>query len=92
MVCKCVDSNGSLLDKCIGTCKIEVIHLQMEQQHRDPLNGFAELIMSQVDKLISSRIYDLKFDILKESKKIQREEFMEGLREGIEIGRTLYDK
>lgn len=90
MACNCRNEDGTLSNKCYGICKKDVIIEQEMQQQRDPLNGFSELIMSQVDKLISHRLIELKVSLMKEHKEIEREEFMKGLKEGLELGRQVY--
>ena len=90
MACGCKDFNGKPTDRCVGLCKESLI-MQQDIQARDPLNGFSELILSQVDKMIESKINKIKVEFQKEQIELHKIAFLEGLKEGIEIGKTMRD-
>lgn len=91
MPCNCKNEDGSLAGRCFGTCKIDVIVEQEMQQQRDPLNGFAELVMSQVEKLVTRRLDIFRIEMMKYNREISHEDFIKGLKEGIKIAKEIDD-
>ena len=86
MTCKCTNFDGTLSDICYGTCKKESIIKQEEDARRDPLNGFAELILSQVEKIIQNRMTSLQITFQKDQFELSKKSYREGILDGIEIG------
>lgn len=85
MACKCVDSNGSPSDKCIGTCSNKVQFVQ-EEQMRDPLNGLYETIMFKVEKLIYEEMLSVKNELIRYQNSSGKDEFVDAFKQGIEYG------
>lgn len=85
MACSCKHPDGSYMEKCIGSCIKESIIQQQENAKRDPLNGYGELILSQVDKIIDYKLKSLIVKFEKEKIEIWKEAFCDGLKNGIEI-------
>jgi hypothetical protein len=52
-------------------------------------NGFAELILSQVEKKIAYRMQELKVTFERSQMEIYKKAFMEGIKEGIDIGKNI---
>ena len=91
MACKCKNQDGTPSQTCMGTCKLDVIKEQEIQQQRDPLNGFAELILAQVDKRLDLRLAKFHLELHDEFLQDYKKAFLEGLKEGIAIGRDMVD-
>jgi hypothetical protein len=91
MPCNCRNEDGSLSGRCFGTCKIDVIVEQEMQQQRDPLNGFAELDMSQVEKSVTRRLDIFRIEMMKYNREISHEDFIKGLKEGIKMAKEIDD-
>jgi diacylglycerol kinase family enzyme len=89
MACKCKNPDGTLSDVCIGACVKDSIVKQEEEARRDPMNGFAELILSQVEQRIQNRMTTLQVTFQKEQFELYKKAFLDGLNEGIEIGKRL---
>ena len=94
--CQCKEADGSFSLICYGLCKTNIIKQHQAQerdpsQERDPLNGFAELIMAQVDKLISQRLHDIQVTFYKEQIINYKEAFLEGIKEGLKLQNNSYD-
>ena len=87
MPCNCKNEDGTLSDRCYGKCVKDSIVKQSEEASRDPLNGFAELILSQVDRRIQNQINALQVKFEREKVEIYKEAFLDGLKEGISIGK-----
>jgi hypothetical protein len=85
MACNCLNEEGQPTQMCRGTCnKLKaIINNQHEEQIRDPMNGFAELILSQVDKLIAQRMDSLRIEFQKEQFDMYKKAFIEGLEVGL---------
>jgi len=86
MICKCLNPDGSLSPTCFGTCKMSSIIDYEIQQKNDPLNGFAELILSQVDKMIDAKLSKIKFEYENKANISSIEMFKEGFSQGYQIG------
>lgn len=71
---------------CFGQCLKENIVLQQENAKRDPLNGFRELILSQVDKIIDDKLNRLKINFEASKAITFKNAFLEGFKEGIKEG------
>lgn len=86
MTCKCLNHDGTSSEICFGTCRLEsMIVEQDKQQQRDPLNGFAELILSQVDKIIDRRIMQCRVEFEKSQIALYKTAFLEGIKEGMKL-------
>ncbi len=95
MSCQCKDENGQPSDRCYGTCgtisKKAIVQAQ-EKVSRDPMAGFAELILSQVEKRIAYRMAELTIKFERSQIDLYQKAFKEGLKEGIAIGIDLEHK
>jgi hypothetical protein len=91
MACNCKKEDGTLSDRCFGACVKDSIVKQKEEAIRDPMNGFAELILSQVDQRIQNRMTSLQVTFQKEQFELYKKAFLDGLNEGIAIGRGIRD-
>ena len=89
MACQCKNPDGTLKSMCVGDCVKGSIIQQEESARRDPMNGFAELIMSQVDQRIQNRMTTMHVQLQKEQLEIYKQAFIEGLKEGIGIGKGI---
>lgn len=89
MACTCKNEDGTLAKNCIGKCVKKSIIKQEEDARRDPMNGFAELILSQVEQRIKSQMTVLTLSFKKEQFDVYKEAFLDGINEGIKIGRSL---
>ena len=87
MPCNCRNEDGSLAGRCFGACKVEFIIEQEKKQQRDPMNGFAEFAMAQVDKHLEYKFAQFRADILKEQREINNEEFLKGIKHGIMLAK-----
>lgn len=92
MACKCLNPDGTLSSRCVGACVKESIINQEENARRDPMNGFAELIMSQVEQRIQNRVTTLQVSFQKEQFDLYKKAFLDGLKEGIAIGRGTHNE
>lgn len=91
MACKCKNFDGTPASMCMGMCVAkEAVEVSEEMQRRDPLNGFTEVIMSQVSQMIASEINKFQLRLQKEHFETYREAFLAGIKEGIELGREIY--
>jgi len=82
MACNCKNEDGTLSQRCFGTClKKEIIDQEIQQQ-RDPLNGFAEMIIAQVDKRIDYALNNFNVKLQKDWFIESSEIFLEGFKEG----------
>jgi len=84
MGCSCTNHDGTLSTRCFGTCKDKII-LHVEEQKRDPMGGFAEMIMNQVKTLINHRMTTLKLEFQKEQFDLYNDAFLKGIKEGIRL-------
>jgi hypothetical protein len=91
MSCECRNQDGTLSEICFGTCKIGVIVEQEMQQQRDPLNGFAELILAQVDKRIEYQLLQSTLKARKEYFEDYKEAFVEGFKQGFKFSKEIDD-
>ena len=89
MACKCTNPDGTLSQMCTGACAKEVIVKHVDEVKRDPMNGFAELIMSQVEAMIRNRMTTLQVTFQKEQFDTYKKAYIEGIHEGIAIGKRL---
>lgn len=89
MACKCTNPDGTLSQMCIGACVKEVIVKHVDEVKRDPMNGFSELIMSQVEVMIRNRMTTLQVTFQKEQFDTYKKAYIEGIHEGIAIGKRL---
>lgn len=87
MACKCKNQDGTPSQLCTGMCKLEVIKEQQLQQERDPLNGFAELVMGQVNKLMDNRFNEFQVRTDKEFMANYQKFFLEGFKQGFKFAR-----
>lgn len=87
MACNCRNEDGSLSGRCFGTCKIDVIVEQEMQQQRDPLNGFAEIILAQVDRRIEYQILQSTLKARKEYFEDYKEAFTDGFKQGFKFAK-----
>lgn len=85
MACKCVDSNGSPADKCIGVCSNQV-QFEQEEQRRDPLNGLYETVMFKVEKLIHQEMLCVKNELIRHQTMSGKDEFVDAFKQGMEYG------
>lgn len=81
MVCKCINPDGTPTQYCTGSCTV------LKPVVDDPLNGFAELILSQVDKRIEHALDKFHIKIEKEISVDYRDIFLEGFKEGLKFAR-----
>jgi len=88
MACNCKNDDGSLSKVCFGTCIKKSIRQQEENASRDPLNGFAELIMSQVSNMLDYKIQKIQIRFQEDQIKLYKSAFLEGINEGIKICRS----
>ncbi len=86
MACSCKNDDGTLMDRCLGICKESIVH-HTEEQERDPVNGFVEMIMDRVDTLIYEKMKDLRIKFEKDQYKI----YLEGIKDGVSLGREIYE-
>jgi len=91
MACNCKNSDGTMSDKCYGTCKKHIIVEQEMQQQRDPLNGFAELILVQVDDRIERALNKFHVSLQKELSIECKDVFLDGFYEGFKFYRKFHD-
>lgn len=91
MACKCKNPDGTLSNECFGACVKDSIVKQEEDAKRDPMNGFAELILSQVEQRIQNRMTSLQLTFQKEQFDLYKKAFLDGLNEGVVIGRGIRD-
>lgn len=95
MACTCKNENGELLDLCNGSCFMEntnkYYHQVLEQQARDPLNTLMDMVLARVDEKIKYSIKEFKVDLREEIHERLQEFFLDGIKEGIKIGRDFYD-
>ena len=89
MACKCTNPDGTLSQMCTVACVKEVIVKHVDEVKRDPMNGFAELIMSQVEAMIRNRMTTLQVTFQKEQFDTYKKAYIEGIHEGIAIGKRL---
>lgn len=89
MACKCTNPDGTLAQMCTGACVKEVVASFVEDVKREPMNGFAELIMSQVEAMIRNRMTTLQVTFQKEQFDTYKKAYIEGIHEGIAIGKRL---
>lgn len=95
MSCTCKDLSGQPSESCLGLCGSpeEFVNDLQKNQHRDPLNGLAELILSQVDKMFEARITkeicNIKIEFQEKQNEVWRQAFIEGLRVGLHVGRQI---
>lgn len=89
MACNCNKEDGTLSGICFGTCKSHIGFITGEAE-RDPLNGFAELILSQVEKRIERQMYQLKIEFQAEQIKLYKEAFLEGIKAGMVLKDEYY--
>lgn len=89
MACECRDNEGNLLKMCVGTCIKKAVLQQEEQTKRDPMQGFAELILSQVDQRIRNQMTTLRVIFEKEKLELYKTAFLDGIKEGIRISREV---
>lgn len=89
MACKCTNQDGTLSQRCTGACVKEVIATFVDDVKRDPMNGFVELIMSQVEVMIRNRMTTLQVTFQKEQFDTYKKAYIEGIHEGIAIGNRL---
>ena len=89
MACKCTNPDDTLSQMCTGACVKEVIVKHVDEVKRDPMNGFAELIMSQVEAMIRNRMTTLQVTFQKEQFDTYKKAYIEGIHEGIAIGKRL---
>ena len=92
MACRCRLPDGTLSAVCMGACVKESIIRQEEDARRDPLNGFAELILAQVERLIQSKMTALQVSFQQEQFDLYKKAFIEGLKEGLAIGRGTHNE
>ncbi len=85
MACECRNSDGSLSGFCLGNCVRNSIIQQEENAKRDPLQGFAELVLAQVEQRIINHMNILRVDLEKEKLDVYKKAFLEGINEGIAI-------
>ena len=91
MACKCTLPDGSLSYNCFGTCGESIINMK-EKISIDPMSGFAELILSQLDKRIDYRMSELQVIFQREQIELYKKAFLQGIKEGINIGIELQNK
>lgn len=92
MACYCKDSNGEPALRCSGTCQEKaILEAHEESQRRDPLNGFTEVILARVSKMISDEQNRFQLRMNNEQLETYKKGFLEGLKEGIEIGKNIYE-
>ena len=89
MACKCTNPDGTLSQMCTGVCLKEVIVKHVDAVKRDPMNGFAELILSQVEVMIRNKMTTLQVAFQKEQFDAYKKAYIEGIHEGIAIGKRL---
>lgn len=89
MACKCTSKDGTLAQMCTGACVKEVIVKHVEEAKRDPMNGFAELIMSQVEIMIRNKMTTLQVTFQQEQFDNYKKAYIDGIHEGIAIGKRL---
>ena len=70
--------------ECFG-----VIQEMEEQQHRYPLDGFAEIILAQVDRRISQRLSECRVEFQESQLSLYKKAFLEGIREGLNMRRDI---
>jgi len=92
MACKCKNQDGTLSDKCFGDCLKDSIAKQVEDSRRDPMNGFAELILSQVEQRIQNRMTTLQVKFQQEQWDLYKKAYLDGLKEGITIARSIHNE
>ncbi len=86
MACTCKNEDGTLSDRCYGACLKECIIAAKETQKRDPLNGFVELIMSQVHNLLEHRLTRLQLTFETSMLNTYKDGYREGLLQGVKLG------
>lgn len=86
MACECRDGAGNLLDVCAGLCQKKPFKA-IGQLERDPMNGFAELILGQVNKMIENKLNEFQVKMVQFQIDAHQKAFIEGLKEGIDIGK-----
>ncbi len=89
MACDCRDKEGNLLSMCVGACVKKVLIQQEEQVKRDPMQGFAELILSQVEQRIRNQMNSLRVSFEKEKLELYKSAFLEGIKEGLRLAREV---
>jgi hypothetical protein len=91
MACTCKDAEGNPLNRCIGLCLVkDAIYTITDEQKREPLNGFAELILSQVDKMISERLNKFHLNLDNDFQGEVFDAYNKGIKYGIELGKEFY--
>lgn len=87
MACTCTNRDGTLSLLCYGSCLKSAQVQQDENAKRDPMKGFAELILSQVEDRIKNNMNLLRIEIEQEKLELFKEAFIEGIKAGIAINR-----
>lgn len=95
MACLCKDAFGNPSLACFGTCDSvmnERIQKSKDDVFRDPMQGFSELILSQIEKRIAYRMAELTIKFERSQIDLYQKAYKEGLKDGIAIGIDLYQK
>lgn len=82
MACDCKDTNGSLLDKCLGTCKAS----NAEQYYSQKLIDVEDNIMSMLNE------FRLNLDQIEADVKDSMESvYLDGFKKGFEMAKDMYE-
>jgi hypothetical protein len=90
MRCTCKDQNGSLLDKCLGTCGDSTIRFASVPQQND-FNIHAERLSKDINLLVNNRLNKFESE-LREHFDWNYDNFLKGLKEGFKLAREIEDE
>lgn len=91
MTCKCKNEDGSFASRCMGTCvEREMCRVSAEMQERDPLNAFKEEMLKRMHEILEDRMKDFKLDFQRQQIDLYKTAFLEGIKEGIDLGKEIY--
>lgn len=85
MSCNCKNPDGTPSNLCFGICFPDGALRRQE----DPPNSLAEYVLAQLEKRIDYRLAELKVAFERDQINLYKKAFLEGLNEGIAIGRNI---
>jgi hypothetical protein len=83
MSCTCVDANGSLLDRCLGTCISANAYIQQQQVIR----AYQE---NRIENIINKELKNI-YEKLSEVKDFSEHEFLRGFEKGFIMAKDIYE-
>lgn len=82
MACECIDTNGSLLESCLGVCSFA----KMEQRALESVNYFNDHAINMLKELRRNLN-----QIQSEVKEYLENSYLDGFRKGFEMAKDIYE-